>query len=119
MKRVAVIGSRGFENYDYFRVKLEYLLSEIEDPISYVSGGAKTGADNLIKKYCLENQYTLIEHLPEYDKYSGKVAPIKRNHTIVENSDYLIAFYDGKSRGSKYTIDLAYKKGIPVKIVYI
>lgn len=117
MNRIAVIGSRGFDNYPLFVEKLEYLLQNLSD-YSFVSGGA-LGTDSLIRKYARENNYLLAEYLPEYDKYDGKVAPIKRNHTIVENSDMLIAFWNGLSRGTNYTVKLAEKKGIPVRIVKI
>jgi hypothetical protein len=36
--------------------------------------------------------------------------PLKRNHHIVDAADQLIAFWDEKSKGTKYTIDLARKK---------
>lgn len=118
MRRIAVIGSRGFNDYQFFVEKLEYLLQNLSD-FSFCSGGASTGGDALIKRYCQENDLKLTEYLPEYDKYPGKVAPIKRNHTIVENSDMLIAFFDGSSKGTSYTIKLAEKKGIPIRLVKI
>lgn len=113
MKRIAVIGSRGFSNYEYFTEKLEYLIQNIPE-FGFVSGG-----DFLIKKYCKEKGYNLIEYFPEYDKYHGKVAPIKRNDIIVENSDMLIAFWDGKSKGTLYTINKAKDKQIPIRIINI
>ena len=35
---------------------------------------------------------------------------------IVEKADELVAFHVNKSHGTQYTIELAKKKGIPVKI---
>lgn len=64
MNVIAVIGSRGFSNYSFFAEKLEHLLQNLSD-YSFVSGGCKTGGDALIKKYCNENQYKLVEHLPD------------------------------------------------------
>jgi len=40
-----------------------------------------------------------------------------RNKLIVEECDCLIAFWDGTSRGTKYTIDYAHQLGKPIKIV--
>lgn len=51
--KVAVIGSRSFSDYELFCEKLEYLTQNLTD-IIFVSGGAKSGADNLIKRYCKE-----------------------------------------------------------------
>ena len=56
-----------------------------------------------------------IEILPDYQLY-GKGAPLKRNMQIVECADLVVAFWDGVSRGTKYTIDLCSRKKIPVQI---
>lgn len=117
MKTIAVIGSRNFSEYEYFKHKLQYLISNIQEDIQYVSGGCKSGADNLLVKFCAEQNYKLIEHLPDYNKYSGKIAPLKRNELIVEDADMLVAFWNQISKGTAYTINLAEKKGIPVRIV--
>lgn len=119
INKIAVIGSRGFDEYVYFSEKLEYLISKIDGEIEFVSGGCKTGADALIKRYCKEHKYRLIEFLPDYNKYAGKVAPIKRNDEIVNYATHLIAFYDGVSKGTGYTLKVAEKKQIPIKTVKI
>ena len=118
INKIAVIGSRGFDSYSFFAEKLEQLISKLEN-VEFVSGGAKSGADNMITIYCKNNGFKLTEYLPDYITYPNKSAPIKRNHTIVENSTHLIAFFDGLSKGTAYTIRLAEKKGIPIRIVKI
>ena len=118
MIKIAVIGSRNFTNYEFFKEKLEYLIQNIKEDIQFVSGGAKSGGDALIKRYCEENNLPLIEFLPDYNQY-GKGATHVRNSRIVEFSDYLIAYWNGSSRGTKSTIDKACKKGMKIKIVEI
>ena len=44
------------------------------------------------------------QYLPEYEKYE-KAAPLKRNITIIESVDLVLAFWDGVSRGTKCVID--------------
>ena len=105
--RVAVIGSRGLQ-VDH----LEKYLPE--DTTEIVSGGAR-GIDICAKKYALEHGLKLTEFLPEYDKY-GRGAPLRRNITIIENADLVLAFWDGKSRGTKYVIDNCKKRNIPVAV---
>ena len=117
MKTIAVIGSRGYNDYEYFKEIIKFFTQNIES-YRYVSGGAKSGGDRLISDYCKEFGFEVIEHLPDYDKYPGKVAPLKRNHLIVEDADMLIAFTNGSS-GTAYTLKLAEKKGIPIRIVNI
>jgi hypothetical protein len=46
----------------------------------------------------------------------GKHAGFLRNKTIVDNSDYLIAITTG-SKGTASSIQLAEKKGMPIKII--
>lgn len=119
INKIAVIGSRNFDAYLYFCEKLEYLISNLKGEIEFVSGGCKSGGDALLARYCKEHNLKITEYLPDYVKYTGKVAPIKRNDIIVENSTHLIAFWDGLSRGTSYTLKVAEKKGIPIKIVKI
>jgi hypothetical protein len=116
--KLAVIGSRNFTDYNFFKEKLEYLTQNIKEDIVYVSGGCKNSADELIKRYCQENSHELIEFLPDYKQY-GKAATHIRNSQIVEFSDALIAFFNGSSPGTKSILEKVKKKGLKIKIVKI
>ena len=41
---------------------------------------------------------------------------MKRNITIIENADLVLAFWDGKSSGTKYVIDNCEKRNIPIEV---
>lgn len=84
-------------------------------PDMIVSVGAK-GADTYAKEYTLKNNIPIIEFLSDYRKY-GRKAPLIRNLQIVANCDFLLAFRDGKSRGTKFTIEYTEKKGISCQIM--
>ena len=60
----------------------------------------------------------LIEYFPNYDKY-GKGVPLERNKLIVDECDCVLAFWDGTSRGTKFTLDYAKEKNKPIKIIQI
>ncbi len=60
---------------------------------SIVSGGA-AGVDTSARAYALSHNLKLTEFLPEYQKY-GRAAPLKRNLSIIEYSDLVLAFWDG------------------------
>lgn len=107
--RVAVIGSRGLKVTDLER----YLPEETTE---IVSGGAK-GIDSCAREYAVSHNIKLTEFLPEYNKY-GRAAPLRRNITIIQNADLVLAFWDGVSRGTKYVIDNCNKMNIPVKVYY-
>ncbi len=105
--KVAVIGSRGLTVND-----LEKYLPE--DTTEIVSGGAK-GIDACARDYAMSHDIKLTEFLPEYSRY-GRGAPLKRNLQIIEYADVVIAFWDGKSRGTKYVIDNCKKHGVQVDV---
>ena len=107
---LAIIGSRNCPAVD-----IEEYLDEMPDAI--VSGGAK-GADTYAREFAIKKGIRLIEHLPDYSKY-GRVAPLVRNRLIIDDCDKVLAFWDGKSRGTKQTIDYAESKGKPIKIIKI
>ena len=57
----------------------------------------------------------LTEFLPEYEKY-GRAAPLKRNITIIEHADLILAFWDGSSHGTKFVIAHCKTRNISIKI---
>lgn len=107
--KVAVIGSRGVNVTNLG----EYLP---ESTTEIISGGAK-GVDTCARNYALSQGIKITEYLPEYEKY-GRAAPLKRNITIIKNADLVLAFWDGKSKGTKYVIDNCEKLGVEVRVIY-
>lgn len=105
--RVAVIGSRGL----YVEDLGSYLP---EGTTEIVSGGAR-GVDASARKYALRHGLKLTEFLPEYSRY-GRGAPLRRNIAIIESADLVLAFWDGRSKGTKHVIDNCKKRNIPVQI---
>lgn len=112
MSCLAIIGSRNFNDYDMLKSELDNVIPR---PDKIVSGGAK-GADKLGALYAKEYGIPLLEYLPDWDKH-GKSAGFVRNKEIVNNCDYLIAFWDGVSKGTKHSIDLAHKQDKVYKVV--
>lgn len=106
--KVAVIGSRGLrvDNLE------KYLPKETTE---IVSGGAR-GIDACAREYAVRNNIKLTEFLPEYERY-GRSAPLKRNLLIIDYADYVLAFWDGKSHGTKYVIYNCKKKNKPVRVL--
>ena len=107
--KVAVIGSRGLtiDNLE------KYLPKETTE---IISGGAK-GIDTCAREYAVSHGIKLTEFLPEYEKY-GKNAPLKRNITIIEAADVVLAFWDGKSRGTKFVIEKCREVGKTVRVEF-
>ena len=105
--KVAVIGSRNLAVKN-----LEKYLPEGTTEI--VSGGAR-GIDSCAKNYANTNGIPLKEFLPNYDEF-GRSAPLLRTLEIIDYADIVLAFWDGKSRGTKFVIDKCRAKGKPVNI---
>jgi len=110
--KLGVIGSRSFSDKEkLFRVLETY----VDRTALLVSGGAK-GADSLAECWAAENNVLLELFLPDFSAY-GRGAYRIRNERIVDNVNLIIAFWDGKSPGTKMTLDYAKKKGVEIKII--
>ncbi len=112
--KVAVIGSRGFKDYKTMVKVLDAInITEV------VSSGAK-GADKLAEKYAQERGLPLKLFLPLHQTDPATKYHVKwffvRNCELVDYSDQVVAFWDGLSKGTRFTIDYARKQGKPVLI---
>ena len=104
--KIALIGSRGFVDFDLFKEKVKPIFSELSGNIDcIVSGGAK-GADSLAEQYAQDNRINTVIYKPEWKKY-GRGAGIVRNRVIIDNSDLVIAFLKNNSKGTKNSIKVA------------
>ena len=108
--KLAIIGSRNAPAINI----AQYIEHR---PGIVISGGAK-GVDTLAREYAQNNGIEFLEFLPNYAKY-GRCAPLKRNDEIAAAADVCLAFWDGKSRGTAYTVKKFKELGKPVHIIYI
>ena len=116
--RVIIAGTRSILshiNHQQFNQKLDHLLSNCKADVEVVSGRAR-GADRMGERYARENGLEIHEYPADWDKY-GKRAGYIRNEAMAKVADCLIAFWDGKSRGTKHMINLAKKHGLKVRVV--
>ena len=108
--RIAIIGSR--------TLKIDDVDKYIPDGVTeIVSGGAK-GIDFCAREYAIKRGIKLVEFLPEYEKFK-KGAPLKRNLQIIDYADKIIAFWDGKSRGTKYVIDNCREQNKEIEVIML
>lgn len=108
--KLAIVGSRNISGVNIE----EYLPEGIEE---IVSGGAR-GIDSVAAAYAKAHGIKLVEFLPDYKKY-GRVAPLRRNDEMADYADEVIAFWDGVSSGTKYTVAAFKKRGKPVRLMKI
>lgn len=105
--KIAIVGSRS--------VIVKNIDTYISDCDEIVSGGAK-GVDACAAEYARKHGIKLTEFLPSYERY-GRAAPIVRNKEIVDYTDKIIVFWDGKSKGSLSVIQYAKKVGKMCEII--
>jgi len=111
--KVIIAGSRKFNDYKKLCKICDHLLQN-QTNIEIVSGTAK-GADKLGEQYAKERGFKLTKFPANWNKY-GKAAGPKRNQQMAQYADALIAFWDGKSRGTKNMITLARSLKLRIKI---
>jgi hypothetical protein len=104
MEWIAVVGSRRYPKLGRVKKFVER-MAETNPSCVIVTGGAQ-GVDYVAEGTARALGLKVLICTPNWDKY-GKSAGYKRNQEIVEISDRVVAFWDGKSAGTKLTIDLA------------
>ena len=123
--KVAMVGSRRYENKKKIKDFVFKLKNEYGDKTIIVSGGCKTGADKYAKKYALELGLQYEEYPPFHEVHNlycplpstryGKDYSMKyffaRNKIIAGTSDFIVGFIpEGiEGRGTLNTIDYAKK----------
>jgi len=116
IKRIIVAGSRDYNDYDKAKEYIDFCIQNLrkEHTLIFLSGACK-GADALGERYAKENNFE-IEYYPADWKRFGRSAGPKRNFIMAKKCDYLICFWDGKSKGTKAMIEFAKKCNKPIKI---
>ena len=113
--KLIVAGGRYFNDYDLLKYRLDYFLSEVEEPIEIVSGKAQ-GADTLGERYAREHGYPVKEFHAQWGKY-GKGAGYLRNKDMAEYATHCICFWDGESKGTQHMINLAKEHNLPTRVI--
>ena len=107
--KLTIVGSRGLN---------ANISKYVPKGITEIISGGAVGIDSAAERYAYTNSVPITVIKPDYDKYE-RIAPLVRNKKIADISDMVLAVWDGKSRGTKFTIDYAKQIGRPVKIIVI
>lgn len=116
MIKLAIVGSRTWDNYAFFERELNKIIAGAE--VHIISGGQRSvkpthsgnamyfGADYFAECYARDKQIPITIYHAQWNKY-GKSAGYKRNVLIVNDCEILVAFWVDRSPGTKHSIDLA------------
>ena len=114
--RVIVTGSRDISHPMYTRKVISDRLFDL--PVdSVIVHGAARGVDRIAEQEAQKLGLLVEAHPADWDTH-GKAAGFIRNaHMVALGADLVLAFWDGRSRGTAHTIEIAEKAGIPVEVI--
>lgn len=115
MKKIIVAGSRSLNNKHYI---YSVLYSLIDPETSEIVSGGASGPDSIALEFAKEFRISWKLFLADWQKY-GNGAGIRRNKEMGEYADSLVAFWNGKSKGTKHMIDYMAEKKKSVIVVYM
>jgi hypothetical protein len=131
--KVAMIGSRRYENKRKIKETLTNLRRRFGDELIIISGGAHDGADKYARKFAIEFGISYREFNPAHtpknlysamtESYYGKPYHASqfhhRNYLIAQDCDVMMAFipYEDRSPGSESAIKAAKRLGKKVIII--
>lgn len=124
--KVIIAGGRDFNDAEILKKSVEKILGNFcvqckilhegcTNCFEIVSGKAK-GADTLGEEYANSHGLT-IKHFPADWAMFGGNAGYVRNTQMANYADALIAFWDGKSSGTKDMINKSKEKGLIVNVL--
>lgn len=115
--KLAVIGSRNFT----LEARGFKALDQLYDKITMIISGGARGADSLGQKWAQSRGFPCLIHYPRWTTREGlqdKTAGFRRNKDIINDCDAVLAFWDGKSNGTKDSIKYADALEKPITIAF-
>ncbi len=133
---IVVAGSRNFNDYAKFCELLEdwIILEYPRATLIFISGKARSGADDMIIRWCRENGRAWTEYPADWDDLGAPGAFVKRNargklynaaaghqrnKKMAEAATRALVFWDGQSPGTRNMIEEAEKLGLNPKVLMI
>lgn len=118
--RIIVAGGRDFTDYAILSKTLDAVLERYTlHEVQIVSGYCR-GADALGERYATEHGIP-VKRFPAdwlaYGKAAGPIRNRKMAEYAAERDGMLVAFWDGKSRGTASMIRIAEKAGLQIKTI--
>lgn len=123
--RIIIAGGRDFNDYEAVYQGLGELIEGLDDPsdappyslsdICVISGMAR-GADKLGIRAAEQAGLPVSKHPAIWSQY-GTSAGFIRNTQMAKLGTHLLAFWDGKSRGTAHMIKEAQRRNLDVTIV--
>ena len=122
--RVIVAGTRTFEDYSFAKEHLDRIIRGLQEDnptkkIVMITGDAR-GTDQTGNRYAYEHGYSLQKFPAKWKTYGKAAGPIRNAQMLKFAScahPVLVAFWDGKSRGTRNMIEIAKQADVSVYTV--
>lgn len=110
---VAIVGSRDFPSQQLVQ---RWIAEHLPPGITIISGAAR-GVDTWAIQAARAQGFATKEFPAQWEKY-GKRAGFMRNTELAESADWVVAFWDRRSKGTRDTIIKAHEMNKVVTVVY-
>lgn len=116
--KLIIAGGREFNDYPLMLKEVKRFIDEQDIDVRHLTivSGTARGADSLAIKLAEDYNIPVIKMPADWDTH-GKSAGYKRNTEMAQIATHLLAFWDGKSKGTGHMIDIATKRGLEVEMV--
>lgn len=110
--RLAVIGSRTYA--DKIKISAALYRTLREHPKLHIISGGAQGADTFAQEWAEQNSvpYTVVRPIDP----KRKITYLYRDVEIVTMADQVMAFWNGLSPGTRFTIEYAKARNKPIKV---
>lgn len=119
-----IAGSRSVTDYQLVSRTIDRLIAPIRNKYDFliVSGGAR-GVDSMAETYARQREMSLRVMPADWKRY-GKAAGYIRNeemHRYISTFEHrgAVAFWDGQSKGTAHSFDLAEKYKNPLRVIRV
>jgi hypothetical protein len=109
--RVLVCGSRSWDD----AAEIAEALKRLPRGSTVIHGGAR-GADQLAGTVAAKLGFEVEVYPADWSAYGKRAGFIRNMEMIDTQPDRVVAFWDGRSTGTKHTLDLARRAEIEVEI---
>lgn len=113
--KVIIAGGRDFDDYPKLCATM-FRIPTSEMEVTEIVCGKAPGADTLGERYAKAMKIPVKEFPAEWDIHGKSAGPI-RNSQMAEYADALVAFWDGKSHGTKDMIEKMAKLGKKILVI--
>lgn len=112
-----VCGSRTITDKEWVFAQIDNYLKSFPEsiPITIIQGEAR-GVDSLAKSYAIDHNIPHDDHPADWE-HLGISAGYIRNTTMVNLASHVLVLWDGFSKGTQHSINLAKKQGKPLTVI--